>query len=70
MSEFDIYEKIRKLIDSMEELDMQNDVNRAMLQYELARRFRLSNSEIGQILADMMEKDRLKKINRYKLKIR
>ena len=65
-----LYRKLRDLIASCEQLDMQNEINRAQLQSELANRFRLTRSEIGQILADMMEQDIIRKENRLRVRLR
>ena len=70
MSDGILYKKMKELIATCEQIDYQNEINRAQLQADLSRRFRLSNSEIGQVLSDMMEKDIIEKENRYKIRVR
>jgi hypothetical protein len=65
-----IYRKLRGLIDKCEQMDYQNEVNRARLQAELSSKFRLTNSEMGQIISEMMERDIIEKENRLKIRIR
>lgn len=68
MSDSIIYRKLKDMIARCEEIDQNNEMNRAQLQRDLAHRFRLSNSEMGEILAEMMEKDILEKQNRLRIK--
>jgi|GEM_PF-3750232 len=69
MSDGVLYQKIRELIGRCEEIDMRNEIERGRLQAYLASRLRLSNSEIGEVLAAMMEEDARRKENRLGVKI-
>jgi len=62
--------KFRALVAEYDQANQQNEMEQAKLQSFLAQRFRLSQSEIGQVLAEMMEKDQAQRINQRKIRIR
>jgi hypothetical protein len=62
--------KFKELIAEYDQANQQNEMEQAKLQSFLASRFRLSQSEIGQALVEMMEKDQARRINQRKISIR
>jgi len=63
-------QRFKEALDRYNQLNMQQDMQSAKVQGELARGFRLSKSDIGNILAEMMEKDQVEKMSRRRIRLR